>query len=264
MPNIVSNFLNDELEGIGKLSDKQFIGIAGFNLYAAVRQGYIRSSSIPFVPLESGSVVADHIIKNPLIIDIEGTVADILDRPTLLEKAYIRALSEIGNINRYLPNWTAQQILKINTIINDTQNTIDKIDDYINSGEQIYDYFNSNNSGKGTAEQFIDLMNGLHDTNQLIKVELPYKVYENMAIVNIQVVHPYEFTSGIEFRLTFMQIQFTQNLYADVSKYYKNPSESIQAQTSGENSKGINKTEDVPVSALYSLSRSLAPAAGGA
>jgi hypothetical protein len=253
MPNYISNFLSDELSSIAKLDEKQDIGIAGFNTLAIARQSYVKSSTVPIIPLENGSFAADHVIENPLVIEIEGTVNDIYYQKSPLEKAYIRALAEIGNIDRYLPDYTRQQILAVNSVITDASNVIRKVDDYINSGEQLYNLFFSNSAAKTIPEKFIDLVDALMDTNQAIKIELPYRVFDNMIITGFQVIAPQEYASALEFRLTAVQIRYTQTLFVDISKYYKNPSSAVSSQTTGEVEKGINKTQDVPISALSSL-----------
>lgn len=253
MANELASFLNDKIESISKLSSKQRIGIGGFNLFVPSRQGYAKSSTIPFVPIENGSSIADHVIKNPLVLEIDGTVADITLKETSLEKAYTRAIDVIGNINRYLPDWTKQQILAINEIITDAQNTINEVDDYINSGDQVFDYFTNGSTVKGISERFIDFIDALQDSNKMIKIEFPYRVYENMFIINFQVIRPDTYTDGFDFKLTAMQVQFAETFFADVSEFFENPSQAVVDQTTGEINKGVNKTEDVPVSGLSFL-----------
>jgi len=252
MPNYIYNFLDNQFSSTIKVDEKQKIGIAGFHMLAIVDQGFDKSSSIPFIPLENGSFASDHIIQNPTIINISGTVADIYKTPSPAQLAYMRAVAEIGNVSTYLPNRTRQQINAINSLVNDVTNQIRKIDEMINTGEQLFNLFNKKSASKGLTEQFIDLINALMDSDQLIQIELPYKVYENMAISNFSVRHPTELTSAIEFRITAFQVRYAATLVESSAKFYKKPSAAVSDQTTSADNKGVNKTQDVPVSAWYS------------
>ena len=250
MPNVISNFLGSEVGSALKLDEKQQIGIAGFYMMAIVRQGYTKSSQIPFTPLENGSYATDHIIQMPLMIDIEGSVADIYEAPSPAQLAYMRALGEIGNVDRYLPARTRQQINAINSLLLDVTNQVNKIDDLINTGEQLFNLFSTNSSAKGLPEQFIDLINSLIDNDQIIQIELPYKVYDNMAISNFSINYPNEYSNALDFRMTAWQIRYANTIVQDASSYYKNPAPAVKDQIAPPDDKGINKTKDVPASFL--------------
>ncbi len=173
MTNNLSNFVESELNNIFKLNEKQKIGIAGFYMMAIVRQSFVKTNSVPIIPLENGSYATDHIINNPLSIEIEGTVSNIYKDFGGVQEAYIKALGTVGNITRFLPSRTREQINKINEFIQDTQNLINKIDDYINVGQQIVNIFSANSQSKTLTQQFIDVINALMDSRQIIKIELP-------------------------------------------------------------------------------------------
>lgn len=250
MPNYISNFVDSELSSAVKVNQKQKIGIAGFYMMAILDQGFAKSSSVPVVPLENGSYATDHIVQNPLQIRINGTVADIFETPSPAQIAYMRAVAEIGNVDRYLPNRTRQQIISINTLINDVSNQIRKIDDMINTGEQLFDLFSANSESKTLPEKFIDLIAALMDNDQIIQIELPYKVYKNMAITNLDVRHPTEYLDSIEFNITAVQFRFVQTLVEDSKKYYKKPSSAVKDQVASNNNKGINKTQSIEQSGI--------------
>jgi hypothetical protein len=252
MPNYISNFINDEFPQIFRLDDKQQIGIAGFYMMAVARQGYLKSTTVPVIPLENGSYAVDHIIQNPLVIEMEGSVADIWESPSLLQNTYVRALAEIGNVDQYLPDYTRQQINQINAFIQDGQNIIRQLDSYINSGAQLIDIFSVNSEAVGIVERFENLMNSLIDTDQVIPIQLRNKVYQNMTITNFQVVQPHEFETAIEFRVTAVQLRYAQTLFK-ASNLYNNPSASVANQTAKNDNRGINKSIEVPQSVFHSV-----------
>ena len=248
MPDYLSQFVEDELSNPLGVIDKKQVGIAGFNTMVVVRQGIMKSNSAAVIPLEDGSYAIDHIIQNPLALELEGSVCDVFHRRSPLKTAYIKTLAQVGEINNYLPDYTRQQILAINNVITNASNTVRKIDNYINSGEQLYAFFYSDSKARTIPEKFIEFISSLMDTKQVVQIEMPYKVYGNMAITSFQVIHPQEFDNAIEFKITAVQLQYAKTTYEDVSQYYKEPASAVKDQTSGKIDKGINKTETAPVS----------------
>ena len=190
------------------------------------------------------------------MLNFEGTGADIYETPSPLLLAYMRALGEIGNIDRYLPDYTRQQINSINNLLTDVTNQINKIDGLLNTGEQLFDLFSPSTS-KGITEQFLDFMNAIMDNDQVIQIELPTMILDNMAISNFQVNYPHEYANGIEFRITAFQIRYANTIVENSTDFYKNPSNSVRDQITGADDKGINKTKDVPQSVLSSTKENL-------
>jgi hypothetical protein len=253
MPGYLSDFIGDELADITNITNQQKIGIAGFSTMATVRKGSFKKATMPEVYMEDGSYTTDQVINSPRVIEIEGTVGGTHIRESALQKIYFKDLAAVGSVSTYAQNYTRQQLLAINSVITDAANVVNKIDGYLDAGEQVYDLFNSENTAKPIAQQFEELMEALMDNGVPIKVEMPNRVFSNMVILGFQATYPVELVDTLEFQITVGKLRFAKTVYEDISKYYQNPAPAVKTQAGENVSKGINKTKPVETSALFSI-----------
>ena len=221
---------------------KQEVGIGGFTALVRVRERMTMGSTIPTTPVEDGSFVNDHIIPKPLVLNIEGDVADVhLDASPSIRQ-FQRLQAEIGNVtSQYAPSKTQAQLSKINALANDVADAVRAIDNLIDTGDQVLDYFgNKDSESKSLQEQFIDVMDALYKGKQAFAIDMPFRRHEQMVITSLIISYDNQ-VNTTTFALEAQQIQYADLKFVQVEK--KSPG--LFGQADSEVSKGSQEGEQV-------------------
>jgi hypothetical protein len=241
-----------------KVDDKERIGIGGFSALATVRQQETTTASAPATPLEDGSLAHDHIVLNPLQLNIEGRVSDILIKPTAEVVAFRRGLAEIGNITKYLPTRTQTQINRIAGLVVDADNYVKRLNAVVADGRQAFEFFGSKDDATGYRAQFLEMLESYHNGKTLMRIETPTRVFENMVIVSRVITRDNTADDVIDFKITAQQLRFAEVVYTDSQQYFKSPATGDAAdKTKGQTSKGLNDAPEVESSLATSLKNSV-------
>jgi hypothetical protein len=226
---MIQNFLNRNIE-----SKKEQVGIAGFSLFARVREVTNFKSQAPVTYLEDGSPVQDHIINDPITLTIEGVVGDIYIERSPLEKRLNKINALIGKTTQFLPQRTISAIQKTNAAINKFRDRVRKIESAVQAGTSILGFTSPT---KPPQEAFLDLMEASFEGKQLVKVEMRYRTYEEMRITDLSLSKLAE-SDAVSFSLTAVKIRKVQPVYAENSELKKSPSGGVAGQTAGQADKG--------------------------
>lgn len=246
---IVNDYLNTKLGRTLNVNDNEQIGIAGFNLDVRVRESTRMESSAPTKVLEDGSFANDHIIVNPVILQIDGEVSDIHLAPSVAQNIQRRVARRVGVVSRYLPAFTNSQLNRVQTIANDVLDVTRKIDDVIEDGESFFDLFGDKSESTAITQKFFDTMDKLRLAKALVKIQMPDKLYENMAITSLTINRDNQF-EPLTYSLTAQEVRFAAIEFEAVDRYKANPSTSLGGQTDEPTNKGVNKGKEVDESLL--------------
>lgn len=251
----IEDYITQQLPESVKVDDRQKIGIGGFTLDVRVRESIKDESTAPLTVLEDGSFAHDHIILSPTVLQIDGEVSDIKVDPNPAIKALKRGSATVGVISKYLPTHTQSQLNRIQTLAVQTRDTIQKVDSVINDFGQVFDFF-GNKSGSATPQQlFFDTMQAIRKSKQLIQIEMPFKVYQNMAIIGIT-INTDNVGAPLGYSITAQEIRFAQVKLVGVERYKANPSAGLGGQTDTNQNKGRNggtKVEESLASQIMGL-----------
>jgi hypothetical protein len=214
----------------------QLIGIGGFSLFARVRERTALKSSIPTNYVEDGTPLNDHIIREPEVLTIEGVVGDIYRGPETDFLQVTPLLNTLGVINAYVPQFTTFQAVVMNRLRDTTNAAMNRLNDLLRVGNQANNFLgNLDISSKPLGEQFLDAMENIHYGNQLVSIDMPYRVYESMAITNI-VIDRDNTGSAIAFTIEAQRFRIAELNFVAVSSATnpsKNPAPSTGGQTEG-------------------------------
>ena len=252
--NIISgdSTLRDYINGQFKYDKKQEVGIGGFTAYATVKERFNMSCAVPTVFLEDGTHVNDHIIRQPITLTIEGSVANVHIKPSRFIDEIITLQSTIGAITKYIPDRTAVQLSKVNALITNVSDAIDKIDSAIAAGRQLSDYIGRVESAElGNMEKFIVNMLSIYNSNRLISIDMPYHTFPNMCITSIEIERDNE-NNAIFFRLEAQEFRYVQSTYVIVT-LNNNPATVMNGQTFGVEYKGVQEGRKIEGSTFSNL-----------
>lgn len=242
----VEDYLNRKLQS----PPSQEVGIGGFVSIARVSEQYTLTAEAPEAPVEDGSFANDHIILKPLTLSIEGSVADVFLRGSVIVDSFRRVQAEIGNVtSQYAPARTQAQLSRVSALVNDAADIIRATDAALAAGEQVLDFFgNQDAQTKSIREQFIDAMESLHFGRQLIAIDMPFRRHSNMVIVSIQFNTDNQ-TAETTFTLEAQQMQFADLIFAETTI----PAPGLGGQIDPPVSKGAQEGEPVLRSLLSSI-----------
>ena len=116
--NLNRKAIQDTLDRTINVDDNEYIGIEGYVTNGILQETIARSQTLTTNPVEDGSVVTDHIIKDPLILSMSIEIADTeIDLDKGLVGVNKRILESVGSIELFLPKRTQTPNNKSNWII---------------------------------------------------------------------------------------------------------------------------------------------------
>lgn len=196
--------LVDKLNSLlpNKTTPQQQVGIAGFTLFARVRDTMELRSRVPLSVVEDGSSIGDHVINDPISITIEGVVGDVYIQQSPLETTF-RDVAPIGKVLNFLPFQTRSQVQKIAGYASQVLDAARRIDDIVKTGNDILQF---GNKGGNPQAQFIETIRSLHDAKALIPIQTPFERLEQMRIIMATFTQTAE-SGEISFKITAQQIR---------------------------------------------------------
>jgi len=164
----------------------QRIGIGGFSLFARVSERLTLKADNPKFFVEDGTPLNDHRIQKPETVRITGAIGDVYESPETSVDVVQALDNNLGLITQYLPRFTGTQAVLFEQISRNAVSRVSVLEDLIDAGAQARNVIgNVGNTNKPLGEQFLDAMEDIHYGNQLISIEMPYRIYENMSIATL-------------------------------------------------------------------------------
>lgn len=240
------SLLRDYIDGQFKNESEGEVGIAGFTTVARVRDNIKHTREAPVTYLEDGSHVNDHVIKNPIIVSIEGDISDVHVRPSPAVGIVRDIETAFGSVAQYLPGRTQAQISKVAGITSDIQQQVDRVDGLIRTGQKVASFVGFTGQSKSNIEKFIDHMTGLLDSDTLIKINGPVRTYQNMCIISFDYTVD-SMSEGIAFSLEAQELRFAETIFSEI---VQNATSTANGQHSGVTKKGAQEGKKIEQSFL--------------
>lgn len=232
----IENFTQNPF-GTTKQEDTQTIGIAGYKLDVRLKENPTYTTDIPDNYVEDGSYVNDHFVDKPLIVTLEGEVAD-------LHYQSISSNSLIDNVlpDKYLgiteslypqfrSNQTLQQISKISDDLKYSEVT-----EYVQKTNDLYSMFEGGQE-KETLN-FMEFIERIQNAKIPVKIETASKTYENMGLISFAPVRDQVTNTAIGYQATFKQVRFAKTILVEVQKLTKNPTKKMKNKVASKVDKG--------------------------
>lgn len=230
-----------QIFGYERTDDRQEIGIGGFTADVRVSESIQMTSDVPDNYVEDGSVINDHIINNPIVLSIDGEVADINEKVVFVPPILLEAVDKAGEIiaSTYIGQKTLQMIQKIEKIAAPINKAYETIDNALDKGQQVYDFF-SGQKAKTIQDDFFDFLNQIYYSKQLISIHMPFRTYKNMRITSLTIVRDNTTNQALKYKLQAKEVRFAKTILVDSRKYFqKAPSASVKGKVSDKENKGV-------------------------
>lgn len=232
------SFIDGITQSLNNTKAEVEIGIGGFRLFARINEGVKYSNVVPVDVLEDGTNSTDDIINNPISVSVVGEVGDVFVQqksyPALISKDF----STVGEITAFLPPSSQQQLQRLSQIdsqLRQAQLLKERADRIAGNVVEFFD--GSGTTAKSEQEKFVDYMEAIYFSGQPIALSTEYRDYQNMALADLSINKDNE-TGALKFTANFLQINYLQLIYVEVSKKYASPSKSMSGKTSDAADKG--------------------------
>lgn len=233
--------INDFIRGQFGNDAEQQVGIGGFTTMATVRERVVKTRDVPTTFLEDGSHINDHIIRNPLLITIEGNVSNTFVIPTAATELFQQGSSTLGAITQYAPARTQSELSKVASLATDITGALNALDQTI-EGLQIPGLLGGDTQ-KDNIDKFIDTLEGILASDALIKIDTIGRTYENMAITSLEYDRD-NTTNSINFKIEAQQFRFVETAFVEVEIAAANPASANKGQQEGTADKGPQSGEE--------------------
>jgi len=219
MPSKLENYRDSVRKALSGTNEKSTqLGIGGFTTLARVSETVQRTAQVPAITLEDGTVISDHIILDPLTINISGDVSDIY----IEKNKNIGLIGDISDklsvVDQYLPQRTQSQISKAEGIINDVNNKalrvvneIDRIDGFFS------DLMSNSNPDTKNREKFVNQMKAFYEGRRPISIDMPdNQKLDNMVITSLSFEYDNQGDST-GFSIEATQVTFVKTQASDIA-----------------------------------------------
>jgi hypothetical protein len=248
----ITDFVKNRIPAINKTSDKELVLIGGFTSLCYTNDSTSLTSDIPEHYLEDGSNSSDHVIKKPIILEISGNASDVFI-PKESETSYAKRLdSTSGTISRYTDFRTNGQINQVRALATSVQDSYNKAQQAIDDGQSLYGTFGSENVSKPDSQKFYEFMENLYESKTPIKIEVQYRVFENMIVSSFSRTRNSNFANGFDWSISAKQIRF-----AEIEEEYRgplsrNPSAGLNGQAGASSENGVQAGTSTATSSVNS------------
>ena len=225
-------------------SDRERVGIAGYELLAVVDESVSKTAELPDTFLEDGSNVQQSIILNPLVVTITGEVGDIHLTRSAFNEAFTRISANVGVITQYTPESTGATVQRIEQLAVSISDQLRKVDKVIADGKQIAAFLGNQDAGQNNREKFLDHFDKLYEGKQLISVETAFRRHDSMAIESF-ITTTNNKSEIISFKIVVKKFQIASTAFVQSSKLFNRPSASTKDQVGGETDQGVQAGEKV-------------------
>lgn len=213
---MIREIIENKLSSFG--TKKTEIGIGGFTLLVTTEESIDLSSDVTTNTIESGDYVNDHIVRKPIVIAFTGEAGDIHVKQSNLYSDYKKTAATVGKLTPYFPKRTATQVSRIFGFINTVNDTVTKIDGYIEDGLGAYNFLTGAKPDpkKTPQEQFMEFFTMIYEQRLYLNLEAFGKEFKDMAMTSLSIKRVD--TSFISYSMSFTQLRFAQTTIVNVKK----------------------------------------------
>lgn len=218
----------DGLLAIGAPAQIQEVGIGGFRLFARTSEQVQRTAQAPTSALEDGALVSDHVIIDPMVITIQGTVADIYLEPRP-EDVVSRYSAKVGMISSFLPERQQAQLAQATMLATGARDAVRRVSDLIEAGGNAVEMFGDKSGEPPLRQQFLDFIEATFEGKAPITISTKYRDNEQMIILSLGITRGNEIEAD-QFSLTAQRVEFAALKYDDISEFWKAPAPEVKKQ----------------------------------
>lgn len=160
---------------------------------------------------EDNTVINDHVALRPLRMNLRGFIGELVfQQPQGVIGALNLIQNKLTTIPAYIGNYTPQMIGKVQNVITQATNVVNTVDQSISRVKNIVGLFGKSTPAITKQEKAYLTLQSLYFTKQIVLVETPYGVFNNMIIDSLVFVQPEDTKSWSDISVTLKQVNFVR------------------------------------------------------
>lgn len=213
-----------------------------FSFDVILRESIKLESDITDHYVEDNTTINDNIAIKPIIITMTGLVGEKIFKVSDQQDILTTTTEKLSAFSSFAPELTTQA----NQINNQKKKLFNALENAQNTYKNIYGLFNDLELEAEPTNQSkaFSFLLALQEAKQVFTLETPYKTFENMAILSIDISHE-NTTSQSNFELTMKQLRFNEEITTTLNSQGK-----LAQQKSSIENKGKTKGTETNKSLL--------------
>lgn len=221
---VIQNILNRErfTRDVGE------VGIGGYTIFARVNERFSLTAQSPTHYVEDGTSLNDHRTRNPELLTLNGVIGDIYSAPNSFVERVTALNDDLGLITSYQPVLSEPQQQLYDQIRANAESRIERLERVLNSGVQANRILgNLDTNTRPLVQQFIEAMEAIHYSSQLISIDMPFRTYKQMSVEDF--TYDRDNTSnGISFTLTAKRMRIADLDFVNVERVTTRSGETVE------------------------------------
>ncbi len=183
-------------------------GISGFVFDILDDERVSLESEITDHYVEENIAIQDHIALRPERFTLRGFIGELTDIPPFSLTAIADVIPRLTILDEYLPEFTKQA-----TQVYDALALVQALaGNALQQAQTLYGIFTQKSTTSTRQQNVYNYFYSLWWTRQLVSVETPYTIFENMAIERVEPCQRGETRIVSDFSITFKKIRTVQTL----------------------------------------------------
>ena len=200
--NLVDNVINQFI--VRPQGGRPVIGAGGFVFDIIEDEEISIDSDITDHYVEANSAIQDHIALRAERFTLRGYVGELTDIFSNTAINTLLSITSLSSIGGFMPEFAAQAA-NVYTKISDVAS---KVGTVLNQAQNLFDLVQQKSTFSTKQQQAFQAFYSYWSTKQLLTVETPFVIFENMAIESIRSRQRGDTRDRSDFSITFKKMRF--------------------------------------------------------
>jgi hypothetical protein len=160
--------------------------------------------------MEDNSFINDHIVRRPVTIQLSGYIGELVaTKPAGIDAALSFLSNTLSSISAYLGDYSSQTMQTMQSIISQSQSYINTATAAVNKTKNLVKQLSNFGINLTKQQQAYQDLLSFYLSNDLLTVQTPWAIHENMKIQKIGFVQGDESTDYSDISITLKEMRFS-------------------------------------------------------
>lgn len=186
------------------------IGISGWMFDVRKTEQIDIEADITDHYMEDNSFINDHIVRRPVTITMSGYIGELVaTKPAGIDAALAFLSSSLSAVSAYLGDYSPQTLQVMQQIISQTQSYISVATAAVNQTKNLIKQLSNFGANLTKQQQAYQDLYALYLGNDLLSVQTPWQIFENMKIQKISFIQGEDSDSYSDISITLKEMRFS-------------------------------------------------------
>jgi len=155
---------------------------------------------------EKNSAIQDHVTHRPERFTLRGYVGELTDKFSNTGMNILEDINSLASIGGFMPQFAAQAT----QVYTKVQNVASKVGSVLNQAQNLRDLITQKSTSSNKQQDAFKTFYGFWANNQLLTIETPFSIFENMMIESIRAKQSERSNMVSDFSVTFKKMRFAE------------------------------------------------------